>query len=94
MKRGEERNAKHDARLDALENQNMSTQAQMRSIETHMGLLAQIVQELKQQHLPSDTLINPKKVNAVTLRSGTQTKDPKGTELAKDQVGNPMESPT
>ena len=43
--------------------------------------------------MPSDTLINPKQVNAVTLRSDTQTKDPKGTELAKNQVKNPIEPP-
>ena len=92
LKRGEERSAKHDARLDALENQNVSAQAQMRSIETHMGQLAPTVQELKQQSLPSDTLINPKQVNAVTLRSGTQTKDSIGAELAKNQVKNPVES--
>ena len=56
LKRGEERNAKHDARLDTLENQNLSTQTQMRFIKTHTGQLAQTVHELKQQSLPNDTL--------------------------------------
>ena len=49
------------------------------------------MQELKQQSLLSDTLINPKQVNAVTVKSGTQTKNLKCTELAKDQVGNLVE---
>ncbi|WP_198155488.1 retropepsin-like aspartic protease, partial [Candidatus Burkholderia verschuerenii] len=77
LKRGEERAVKQDARMDAFERQNISTQARLSGLEKQIGAMASQMQNTQVQGLPSDTVQNPKHVNAITLKGGKQLGEPK-----------------